>query len=70
MPLYEYACDPCTHRIEELRRVSDIALPPCPRCGREMRRLIGAPALSFKGSGFYITDYKQTLAETRPDRTS
>lgn len=57
MPLYEYECFLCHHRFERIQRVSDAPLTECPSCGGAVRRLLGVPALQFKGSGFYITDY-------------
>jgi putative FmdB family regulatory protein len=57
MPLYEYECFLCHHRFERIQRVSDAPVTECPACGGAVRRLLGVPALQFKGSGFYITDY-------------
>jgi putative FmdB family regulatory protein len=57
MPLYEYECFLCSHRFERLQRVTADPVKECPECGGAVRRLLGAPALQFKGSGFYITDY-------------
>ena len=57
MPLYEYECFLCHHRFERIQRVSDTPVAECPNCGGAVRRLLGVPALQFKGSGFYITDY-------------
>jgi putative FmdB family regulatory protein len=57
MPLYEYACPGCGLRFERLERVSAPAPCPCPTCGAAAPRLLGAPALQFKGSGWYVTDY-------------
>jgi putative FmdB family regulatory protein len=57
MPLYEYECFLCGHRFERIQRVNDVSNMSCPECGGEVRRLLGVPALQFKGSGFYITDY-------------
>jgi putative FmdB family regulatory protein len=58
MPLYEYQCDACGHRFELIRRFSDVPVESCPNCqGGPVRRLQSAPAIQFKGSGFYITDY-------------
>jgi putative FmdB family regulatory protein len=57
MPLYEYECFLCGHRFERIQRVNDGSSTNCPECGGAVRRLLGVPALQFKGSGFYITDY-------------
>lgn len=57
MPLYEYECFLCKHRFERIQRFADAPVSECPACGGAVRRLLGVPALQFKGSGFYITDY-------------
>jgi putative FmdB family regulatory protein len=57
MPLYEFECFVCKHRFEKIRRVDDASPVRCPRCEGEVRRLLSAPALQFKGSGWYVTDY-------------
>jgi putative FmdB family regulatory protein len=57
MPLYEYECFLCNHRFERIRKVADAARVSCPECGGKVRRLLGVPALQFKGSGWYVTDY-------------
>jgi len=57
MPLYEYQCDACGHRFETIRKFSDAPLESCPKCGGALRKLQAAPAIQFKGSGWYITDY-------------
>ena len=57
MPLYEYECFVCGHRFERIRRVADASAVSCPECGGKVRRLLGVPALQFKGSGWYVTDY-------------
>lgn len=57
MPLYEYECFLCNHRFERIRRVADACSVSCPECGGKVRRLLGVPALQFKGSGWYVTDY-------------
>ena len=67
MPLYEYECFVCRHRFERIQRFSDSPASECPACGGAVRRLFGVPALQFKGSGFYITDYgKGSGGGTRP----
>lgn len=57
MPLYEYECFLCRHRFERIQRVSSDPMRECPDCGGAVRRLLGTPALQFKGSGWYVTDY-------------
>ncbi len=59
MPTYEYRCPACQHEFEKFQRMSDDPLAECPACGKEATRLLSAGAgLLFKGSGFYITDYR------------
>jgi putative FmdB family regulatory protein len=57
MPLYEYQCQDCGFRSEELQKLADPPLTVCPKCGGAFKRLISAPAFQFKGSGWYVTDY-------------
>ena len=57
MPLYEYACEKCHTVVEKIQKFSDAPLTVCEQCGGPLVRLLGKPALQFKGSGFYITDY-------------
>jgi putative FmdB family regulatory protein len=57
MPLYEYQCDVCGHRFEKIQKFSDPIVDTCPICGGAVRKLQSSPAIQFKGSGFYITDY-------------
>ncbi|MFN3135069.1 MAG: FmdB family zinc ribbon protein [Candidatus Kryptonium sp.] len=60
MPVYEYQCDSCGYIFEEFHGVNDEPLKICPKCGGSVRRKISAGVgLIFKGSGFYITDYKR-----------
>lgn len=60
MPTYEYKCDACGYAFEKFQSMSAAPIKKCPRCGKsQVRRLIGTGAgLIFKGSGFYITDYR------------
>lgn len=57
MPLYEYQCKKCGHRFERIQSYSAEDVKECPICHGEVERLISAPAIRFKGSGFYETDY-------------
>jgi putative FmdB family regulatory protein len=57
MPLYEYECRRCRHRFERIRKFSDPPLRKCPSCRGSLRKLISAPGIQFKGTGWYVTDY-------------
>ena len=57
MPLYEYRCTQCGHRVEKIEKVSGPHLKNCPQCNGKVERLPAAPAIQFKGSGWYVTDY-------------
>jgi putative FmdB family regulatory protein len=57
MPLYEYQCDACEFRFEVIQRYSDPPVEKCQSCGGAVRKLLSSPAIQFKGSGWYITDY-------------
>ena len=57
MPLYEYQCKKCHSLTERIQKFSDPPLTTCPHCGGELEQLISAPAVQFKGSGWYVTDY-------------
>ncbi len=58
MPLYEYECEACAATFEKIRKFSDPPLEVCEKCGKgPVRKLISSPAIQFKGSGWYITDY-------------
>ncbi len=57
MPIYEYTCDACGHTFEAKQKISEKPLTKCTRCEGPAHRVISAPALLFKGSGWYVTDY-------------
>ena len=57
MPLYEYECEKCGNRFEKIQKFSDPLETTCPKCGGAVHKLVSSPAIQFKGSGFYITDY-------------
>lgn len=65
MPTYEYSCNECRHLFEYFQKMTDEHLKICPECSGNVTRLIGSGAgLIFKGSGFYITDYKKKSGST------
>ena len=57
MPLYEYLCAACSNRFEVIQKFSDKPVKKCPKCGKGVERLVSSPAIQFKGTGWYITDY-------------
>jgi putative FmdB family regulatory protein len=67
MPLYEYECLKCGTRFEEIRKFSDPPLSKHVGCGGKVRKLLSAPAIQFKGTGWYITDYARA-GKTDPDK--
>jgi putative FmdB family regulatory protein len=70
MPLYEYQCDDCGARLERIQKYSDPPPDRCPTCQGPLRKLFSSPAIQFKGSGWYITDYarKSESAADKADR--
>ena len=70
MPLYEYECDDCGHRFELIRKFSDQPLSVCPACGGRVRKLISSPAIQFKGTGWYVTDYARKPSGAQPGSES
>lgn len=71
MPKYEYACKSCGERLEVVQSFTDDPLTECPACGGVLRKVFSAPAISFKGKGFYRTDNRQgrPTTETKPEKT-
>jgi putative FmdB family regulatory protein len=57
VPLYEYQCKKCKHRFERIQKFSDPPVKKCPECGGPVEQLLSPPAVQFKGSGWYVTDY-------------
>jgi putative FmdB family regulatory protein len=71
MPLYEYQCKKCGHRFEKIQKFSDKPIKKCPECGGPVEQTISAPAVQFKGSGWYVTDYaKKSHAPASSDSGS
>jgi putative FmdB family regulatory protein len=57
LPLYEYKCRKCGHRFEKIESMNASTTKKCPKCGAVAERMLAAPAIQFKGSGWYVTDY-------------
>ena len=57
MPIYEYQCKKCKHKFEKIQKFSDAKVKKCPECGGPVEQLLSSPAVQFKGSGWYVTDY-------------
>lgn len=66
MPLYEYRCKACGHQFEKIQSFSAPEEKECPVCKGEVERLISAPAVQFKGSGWYVTDYAGKSGGNKP----
>ena len=67
MPLYEYRCKDCAARFERIEKASSPTTGRCPSCGGVIQRVIGAPSLQFKGSGWYVNDYGKGNRPGTPD---
>jgi putative FmdB family regulatory protein len=60
MPIYEYACQECDHKLDALQKISEAPLVDCPECGEPgLKRLLSAPRFRLKGQGWYETDFKK-----------
>jgi putative FmdB family regulatory protein len=70
MPLYEYQCKKCGHRFEKIQKFSDKPVKKCPECGGAVEQTISAPAVQFKGSGWYVTDYAKKSTAPSSDSGS
>lgn len=64
MPTYVYACRNCEDRFEIVQKMSDTPLTECQKCGGSLRKVLFPPAVVYKGSGFYVTDYKNSSAKS------
>ena len=80
MPIYEYECKKCKAHVEAFQKVNDKPLTRCRKCGGKLERQISAPAIQFKGTGWYVTDYagkttksekseSESTSETKTDKT-
>lgn len=71
MPIYEYRCESCDHRLEKLQKMSEGDLVDCPECERpDLKRLVSAAAFRLKGSGWYETDFKKDNKRNLADSSS
>ena len=57
MPIYEYECNKCGHRFEVIQKIADAPVKKCEKCKGKVEKLISSPAIQFKGTGWYVTDY-------------
>jgi putative FmdB family regulatory protein len=64
MPIYEYQCKRCHHRFERIQKFSDPHVKKCPECGGPVEQLLSPPAVQFKGSGWYVTDYAKKAGKS------
>ncbi|HKQ99599.1 MAG TPA: zinc ribbon domain-containing protein [Pyrinomonadaceae bacterium] len=67
MPIYEYQCRKCGATLEAMQKVTDKPLAKCRECGGRLEKLLSAPAIQFKGSGWYVTDYAGKKTGSKED---
>jgi putative FmdB family regulatory protein len=65
MPIYEYVCQSCNRKTEAIQRVGERPLKICPHCGGKLKKAFSAPAIQFKGSGWYVSDYAGARGEQK-----
>jgi len=72
VPLYEYQCKKCKHKFEKIQKFSDPPVRKCPECGGPVEKVMHAPNVQFKGTGWYVTDYggKDKSEKSKPDGSS
>ncbi len=72
MPLYEYQCKKCKHKFEKIQKFSDPPVRKCPECGGPVEKVMHAPNVQFKGTGWYVTDYggKDKSEKPKPEGSS
>ena len=70
MPLYEYQCESCQKRFEKIQKFSDPLVEICPSCGGRVNKLLSSPAIQFKGTGWYITDYAKKSSTDSSSKTA
>lgn len=71
MPIYEYECSACGHRLEAIQKLSDAPLQECPACHKPaLKKLLSAAAFQLKGTGWYVTDFKDSGKKKAADSKS
>lgn len=71
MPIYEYRCENCHHQFEELQKVDDLVLVHCESCGKDcLVKLVSAAGFQLKGTGWYVTDFKDSGKKAEPSKTA
>ena len=70
MPIYEYLCQKCGHKFEKIQKFSDRLIKKCPECGGPVEQTITAPAVQFKGTGWYVTDYANKEGKDKSSSSS
>jgi putative FmdB family regulatory protein len=72
VPLYEYQCKKCKHKFEKIQKFSDPPIRKCPECGGPVEKVMHAPNVQFKGTGWYVTDYggKDKSERSKPEGSS
>ena len=70
MPIYVYRCQNCAHEVERIQKFSDPPLETCSECGGPMEKVLFPPGLSFKGSGWYVTDYARKEQNRGPAKNT
>jgi putative FmdB family regulatory protein len=70
VPLYEYQCKKCKHKFEKIQKFSDRPIKKCPECGSPVEKIMHAPNVQFKGSGWYVTDYGGKSDKSKSDDAS
>jgi putative FmdB family regulatory protein len=72
VPLYEYQCKKCKHKFEKIHKFSDPPIRKCPECGSPVEKVMHAPNVQFKGTGWYVTDYggKDKSEKSKPEGSS
>lgn len=71
MPIYEYVCGACGHQLEEMQGFNDEPLVKCPSCNkRKLQKIVSAPSFHLKGTGWYVTDFKNSGKKENPPKES